>query len=81
MSTKRIRVPVLDDEGYDPEIISKKRYIVVYPEACALEDRIFSDYKEAEDFSEGKENVRIEEVLLVLQIRTVFPKQEEKYLQ
>lgn len=74
MDTKRIRVPASDQEGYNREIISKRSYVVVYPDSGELSKRIFTEYQEALELCE-QHSGKIEEVLLVLQIKTIYPVQ------
>jgi hypothetical protein len=73
MKTKRIRVPLSDEDGYDPFIISKKFYVVVSYPPYPLRERTFADYADALDFYEQHEGVRLEEVLAVFQIKTILP--------
>jgi hypothetical protein len=77
-NTKRIRVPISDKTGYNREILTEKRYVVVW-EGCYdfPGTRFFTEYEDALSLYEFQKEYspRIEEALYVLQIKTIFPKQ------
>ena len=73
MDSKRIRIPLTDEEGYNREVITKRSYVVVWPNPPELQERIFTDYQDAAKMYSEHDGARIEEVLLVLQIKTIVP--------
>ncbi len=77
MRKKRIRIEESDATGYNKTLITNKAYVVVCDKNYfSLDERTFRTFDDAfflyEKFAK-EENPRIEEVIYITQIKTVFP--------
>ena len=74
-NTIRPRIPLSDETGYNRQVFVKKRYVVVWDNCGNFDDRIFSLYIDAKNLFDQHtlENPRIEEAILFIHVKTVYP--------